>query len=186
MNRAVRFMRAQGVGPLEPDELTGRQRPSKGDASWGTRMDRRNFLKYLDKKLAELAQARDMDHAAQAASERFAERAVAQILPIAVRYKDDLNARNIEAQLSGNADGLTFQLAYGNGTARALTMYPHPETQRIAFVAYTPGDKRRHARDGTTYDERNWAPEVFEERLQRFIDDFLKAANRHGGIQGVI
>ena len=151
-------------------------------------MDRRNFFRELDKKLAELAQARVTSHAEQDATVRFAERAVAQVLPIAVRYKDDLSVRNIEAKLSGNADGLTFQLAFADGTERALTMYPHPETQRIAFVAYTPGDKRRHAssRDGVTYDQQNWTPDAFEERLQRFIDDFLKAANRHGGIQGSV
>lgn len=151
-------------------------------------MDRRNFFRDLDKKLAELAQARDTDHAAQDASLRFVERAVAQVLPIAVRYMDDLNARNIEATLSGNAEGLTFQLAYADGTVRALTMYPKPETHRIAFVAYTPGDKRRHvsSRDAATYDPKSWTPDVFEERLQRFIDDFLKVANRHGGIQGVV
>ena len=150
-------------------------------------MDRRHFFREFDRKLGELAQARNREHAARGATVRFAEHAVAQVLPIAVRYQDDLIARNIEARLSGNADGLTFQLAYADGTERALTMYPNPETQRIAFVAYTPGDKRRQAtsRDGTTYDPENWTPDVFEERLQRFIDDFLKVADRHGGIKGL-
>jgi hypothetical protein len=148
-------------------------------------MDRRNFFRELDKKLADLASARETDHQAKDATFRFVERAVADVVPIAVRYKDDLKARSIEATLSGNADGLTFQLAFADGTERALTMYPNSD-QRIAFVAYTPGDKRRHAssRDGETYDPESWSPDIFEERLQRFIDDFLKVANRHGGIRG--
>ena len=148
-------------------------------------MDRRNFFRDLDKKLAELVRARETAHAAQDASAHFVERAVAAVMPTAVRYMDDLIARSIEARLSGNAEGLTFQLTFADGTSRALTMYPKPETQRIAFVAYTPGDKRRQAsaRDAATYGPQDWTSEIFEERLQRFIDDCLKTANRHGGIQ---
>ena len=148
-------------------------------------MDRRIYFKDLDKRLAELALARDQDRSVQDANLRFVERAVAQVVPIAVRYMDDLNARDIEATLSGNADGLTFQLVYRDGTERALTMYPNPETHHIAFVDHTPGDKRRHASSGdaVSYDPQTWSPDVFEKRLQRFIDEFLEASNWHGGVR---
>jgi hypothetical protein len=147
-------------------------------------MDRRNFFKELDKRMADLARAHEQAAAAKAAKTEFAERAVVDILPIAVRYKDDLRARGFEAQLSGNADGLTFQLEYADGSPRALTMYPLSGANRIAFITYTPGDKRTHAagKDGLTYDPDNWSPSVFEERLQRFIDSFLDGAKRHGGV----
>ena len=146
-------------------------------------MDRRNFFKELDKRLADLARARETAAAAKAETTKFAERAVVDILPIAVRYKDDLRTRGFEAQLTGNADGLTFQLEYADGSPRALTMYPVEGTNRIAFITYTPGDKRTHAagKDGQTYDPDNWSASVFEERLQRFIDSFLDGAGRHGG-----
>ena len=146
-------------------------------------MDRRNFFKELDKKLADQARAREQAAADTARKTEFVEKAVVDLLPIAVRYKDDLRTRGFEAQLSGNADGLTFQLEYADGSPRALTMYPLPGADRLAFITYIPGDKRTHAagKDGLTSGPDNWSPSVFEERLQRFIDAFLDGAARHGG-----
>ena len=72
-------------------------------------MDRRKYFKRFDAKISEMARARELALAEQGDHARFIERAVFQVLPIAVRYKDDLATRNIEARLSGNADGLTFK-----------------------------------------------------------------------------
>jgi hypothetical protein len=143
------------------------------------------FFDKADKKLASLRAAAQAAKTARDVNLEFAQRVFPEIASIAQSYKKKLLERGIHVEISGNDRGLTFNMMYADGGHRGLMVYPEIESNRIQFhTIYTNDDGRdMTGTDGVSYNESGWKDGIFEQKLQKAIDDFLSYADRHGGIK---
>lgn len=120
-----------------------------------------------------------------AASENraFLEEVVVRLQPVVSSYKAKLKERKIRAEVQSYPAGISFTLRYRDGGHHGLNIGGRLENNRIEITTHFTNDGSDHrGTNGATYDKTNWKDSIFENELQKCINDFLFYADRHGGI----
>lgn len=143
-----------------------------------------DFFTNVDSKLRKISEAEAASKDKAAENREFLQEVIARLAPVGSSYKAKLKERNIHAEVQSYPAGLSFTLRYKDGGHRGLSIGGSLETNRISITSSFTNDDGRNftSTNGATYDKSNWKDEVFEEQLQKCIEDFLFYADRHGGI----
>lgn len=144
-----------------------------------------DFFRDLDNQLSAATTAKATATQQKDAARTFSEQAIVEIQPIAREYAAKLRERNISANRSGGENTLVFEMAWANGDQHKLTVVPDLDTGRLKFH-YTSTDhttgKPFSSTGATLYGPDNWSMPVFQDELQKFISDYVRLAEKHGGI----
>lgn len=143
-----------------------------------------DFFANVDSKLRKISEAEAASNDRSAENREFLELVVARLAPIVSSYKAKLKERNLHAEVQSYPTGISFTIRYKDGGHHGLSIGGSLETNRITMTSsFTNDDGRNYtSTNGATYDKSNWKDELFEEQLQKCIQDFLFYADRHGGV----
>lgn len=144
-------------------------------------MNREEFFSSIDAKISR-ANIGAVDIPAE--NQAFLETVVARLQPVVASYQARLAERQICAEVMTSPASLSFTLRYRDGGHYGLTLDGHLDDKRIEITAHYTNDNGRNyvSTGGVTYGRDNWQDSIFEDALQKCIDDFLFYAGRHGGI----
>lgn len=144
-------------------------------------MNREEFFSNIDAKISR-ANVSTVDIPAE--NQAFLETVVARLQPVVASYQARLAERKINAEIKVSQASISFTLHYRDGGHCGLTLDGHLTDWRIEITAHYTNDNGRNYVNslGITYGRDNWQDSIFEEALQKCIDDFLFYAARHGGI----
>lgn len=144
-------------------------------------MNREEFFSSIDAKISRV-NVSTMDVPAE--NQAFLEMVVARLQPVVASYQARLAERKIIAEIKASPVSISFTLHYRDGGHCGLTLDGHLSDRRIEITAhYTNENGQNYVNSlGITYGRDNWQDNIFEEALQKCIDDFLFYAARHGGI----
>jgi hypothetical protein len=144
-----------------------------------------DFFGNLDKKLSEISGKQQAAADQREANRAFSEQAIQDMHPVARKYAARLRERGISALVSGNQTALTFEMRWADGAEHGLSVHPDGETGELKIVRistdHTDGRTFRSS-DGRTYGERDWRLSMFEAALEKEIDAYISAADKHRGI----
>lgn len=143
-----------------------------------------DFFVSVDTKLSKSAEADTASKSAASENREFLEEVVARLAPIVSPYKARLKERNIHVEVQSYPAGISLTLRYKDGGHRGMSIGGRLENNRIEITtSFTNDDGRNYTgTSGATYDKNNWKDSIFEDELQKCINDFLFYADRHGGI----
>lgn len=147
-------------------------------------MNREEFFSSIDAKISRADRSSAGAADIPAANQAFLETVVARLQPVVASYQARLAERNIVAEVKRSPASISFTLRYRDGGHCGLTLDGHLADRRIEITAhYTNDNGRNYVHTGdVTYGSDNWQDSIFEDALQKCIDDFLFYASRHGGI----
>ncbi|AZE30319.1 hypothetical protein C4K05_3613 [Pseudomonas chlororaphis subsp. aureofaciens] len=109
---------------------------------------------------------------------------ILRIKPVAEGYASELKQREIMVDLKSSKHSITFSMKYKDGGHHSLTLGSSHSDNRIEITGnYTNDDGRPYSStDGKSYDQTNWSDDIYKEKLEKCIEDFIFYASRHGGI----
>lgn len=147
-------------------------------------MNREEFFSSIDAKISRASRADTGSADMPAENQAFLETVVARLQPVVASYQAKLAERQISAEVKSFPACISFTLRYRDGGHCGLTLDGRLADRRIEITAHYTNDNGRNYVNtgGVTYGRDNWQDSIFEEALQKCIDDFLSYASRHGGI----
>lgn len=144
-----------------------------------------DFFNDFDKKLVELKTSEQEESDRKAEDRAAAEVAIMAMHPVATEYAAKLRERGITARVSGGKGALVFEMRFADNGDHGLSVYPDLTTGRLVIYRnstdHTTGRGFRST-DGMTYAAGQWAPERFEAALKSVINEYLRIADKHGGV----
>ncbi len=143
-----------------------------------------DFFANVDVKLSKAAEANAASKNTASENREFLEEVIARLAPVASSYKEKLKERKVQVEVQSYPTGISFTLRYKDGGHRALNIGGRLEDNRIEVTTLFTNDDGRNYKStsGASYDKNNWKDSVFEDELQKCINDFLFYADRHGGV----
>lgn len=147
-------------------------------------MNREEFFSSIDAKISRASRAETNPRNLPAENQAFLETVVARLQPLVASYRTKLEERQIVAEVKSFPACISFTLRYRDGGHCGLTLDGRLDDRRIEITAHYTNDNGRNYVNtgGVTYGKENWQDSIFEDALQKCIDDFLSYAGRHGGI----
>lgn len=147
-------------------------------------MNREEFFSSIDAKISGATRSRTQEPERTAESRAFLEAVVARLQPVVATYQAKLEERKILTEVKSFPGSISFTLRYRDGGHCGLTLGEHLDDHRIEISTHYTNDNGRNyvSGCGLTYGPDNWQDSIFEDALQKCIDDFLCYSARHGGI----
>jgi len=114
----------------------------------------------------------------------FASEVFERVTPIAQDYASKLKDKGITAVVSSYATGIDFKLTFQDGGHYNLSLGIGRSGRTLEFEGdYTNDDGRPYRSvDGASYAEETWRDEVFIDKLQHHIEDYVFYSDRHRGV----
>ena len=144
-----------------------------------------SFFNNVDKKIAEKQQEQKEEKTRLDEERAFLSQLVESLLPKVEFYKDGLLERGVHAELSSSPRHICFKMKYKDGGRHDLLL---SETQRfdgrITMTTESTSDDGRTftSIDGSSYESSQWNNDIFIQKLEKHINDYLFYAERHGGL----
>ncbi|CAH5397578.1 hypothetical protein [Serratia marcescens] len=144
-----------------------------------------SFFNNVDKKIAEKQQEQKKEKTRLDEERAFLSQIVESLVPKVEFYKEGLLERGIYAELSSSSRYICFKMKYKDGGRHDLLL---SETQRfdggITMTTESTNDDGRTytSTDGSSYKSNNWDNDIFIQKLEKHINDYLFYAERHGGL----
>jgi len=147
-------------------------------------MNNTNFFKKIDQQIESI---RDGKKAAEQNSKTnldYVAEIILRAKPVAEVYASELKQREISIDLKSSKHSITFSMKYKDGGHHSLTLGSSLGDNRLEITGnYTNDDGRNYSStDGKSYDQSNWSDDIYKEKLEKCIEDFIFYAPRHGGI----
>jgi len=142
-----------------------------------------DFFSKIDNQIKQQKDAKNSHELQKKNNEEFASQVITRLLPILEEYIEKLKQRNINVNFSSNSRSISLKLSYRNGGYNSLVMNSSFDTGRIEFRNYFTNDdgKNYESTDGSSYDENTWKDEIFKNKIEKLIEDFITYSPRHGG-----
>jgi hypothetical protein len=142
-----------------------------------------DFFNKIDKQLDSSKAKKEAAQATQTDRLKFAAQVISQCAPVAEQYQQKLHERGVKVEYSAFPHRLTFKILYKDGGFHGLTFGADRDSSRLTFEGiFTDEGKSWTSTSGGGYDEKSWKAEIFEQKLQKEIEDALFYADRHHGV----
>lgn len=134
-----------------------------------------DFFAEIDAALAGHAEASRTSRQRDDKNREFSHAAIGTMLPLAKNYKARLRERGIHAEIQGGERGFSFKMIWADAGHWTLEVYPSLGSNLLQFHTTFTKEDGREARmtDGATYDEQSWRDNMFKEKLEKAITDFI-------------
>lgn len=142
-----------------------------------------DFFSTIDNQIDKQQAAKNSKEAEKKNNEEFATKTINRLLPTLDEYVEQLKQRNINVKPFSNERSISLKLVYRDGGHNNLVMSTNFDTGRLEFRNYFTNDdgKNYESTDGNSYDENIWKDDIFKEKIEKLIRDFISYAPRHGG-----
>ncbi|MBO2888551.1 hypothetical protein J5H79_22890, partial [Providencia rettgeri] len=143
-----------------------------------------DILNKIDSKKEENAEAEIQNKQMQSDNESFLRELVINLAPMVKEYEEKLSEKGIKVKADIGLQSISFELKFNDGGHWNLLLAPTLDsTGRFSFTSSCTNDDGRPytSTNGSTYGKTNWQDEMFFEKLDKHIEDFIYYSDRHGG-----